>query len=658
MKGINMYKKGFCSFGLLLVFVLSSCGPATSTGPTALPVNLAPGKRVVGYYAQWAAERGSFVSSIPANKITHINYAFSNVSDQGECILGDETADIGRVFTAKESVNGKADSPDATALHGNFNQLEELKTKYPHLKVLISVGGYEWSGNFSNTALTDASRKTFVKSCIDLYLTKYKGVFDGIDIDWEYPGGGGLTEGRPEDRDNFALLLAEFRQEMDDLGNANGTHYLLTIAVGGGPSVVQNYAPKNFIQYLDWANVMTYDFHGTWEGVTNFNAPLYETSAAPADASLNAAAAVQYYLKAGIPADKLVMGVPFYGRGWKGVPDIKHGLYDYSQGAATGKFEEGAFNYTELKNDYIATYTRYWDAQAQVPWLYNPATQIFISYDDPESIAAKAGYANDQGLGGVMIWELSQGDADMLDAIQRGFNTGGLAKVIPTKDPNAIIIPRPFKSEIHSISGITVDGNLSDWPADPTFTFKDKSQVVYSLSSNSWGGPQDLSAEAWAGWTTDGFYFASKVVDDKLVQTQADSNLWHGDYVEWQFDTQLDKDYDDKSMNDDDYQIGISPGDFANVPPVAYAWFNGPDIKDVINIQQAQVRTASGYILEIFIPKGILKGITLEEGAKFGMNISPSDADDPVQGQKVMMSTSAIRTYADPRTFGEISLVK
>ena len=657
-----MPNKGFFSFWLLLVLVLSSCGPAKSTGPTAgpnaLPIDLVPNKHVVGYFGQWAPERGYFVSAVLANKITHINYAFSNVSENGECILGDKAADVERVYTAEESVSGKADSTDTTAMHGNFNQLLELKSKYPHLKTLISVGGYEWSGNFSNAALTEASRKMFVKSCIDLYLKHYKGVFDGIDIDWEYPGGGGLAEGRPEDRDNFTLLLAEFRQELDTLGSADGTHYLLTIAVGAGPSVVQNYAPKTFIQYLDWANVMTYDFHGTWEGVTNFNAPLYETTAAPADSSLNADAAIQYYLKAGIPADKLVMGVPFYGRGWMGVPDIKHGLYNYSQGAATGKFEQGAFYYTELKNDYFATYTRYWDSQAQVPWLYNPTTQVFITYDDPQSIAAKAGYANDNGLGGVMIWELSQGDADLLDAIQKGFQTGGLAKIVPTRDPNAVIIPRPFQSEIHSISGIKVDGDLSDWPDNPNFTFKDKSQVVYSLSSKSWGGPQDLSAEAWAGWTVDGLYFAVKVIDDKLVQAASDANLWHGDYVEWQFDTQLEKDYDDKSMNGDDYQIGVSPGNFANVPPVAYAWFNGPDIKDVIKIQQAQVRTADGYILEIFIPKDLLKGITLEEGAKFGMNISPSDADSEAEGQKVMMSTSLIRTYADPRTFGEITLVK
>src|SRR5689334_20117814 len=176
-KGFDMHRKGFVSFVLLIAVVLSSCAPA------ARPVSLAPGKKVIGYYAQWAAARGSFVAGVSADKISHINYAFGNVSDKGECILGDETADVGRVFAANESVNGQADSADPAALHGNFNQLIELKQKYPHLQTLISVGGASWSGGFSDAAFTDGSRQAFAKSCIDLFLKKYKGVFDGIDID-------------------------------------------------------------------------------------------------------------------------------------------------------------------------------------------------------------------------------------------------------------------------------------------------------------------------------------------------------------------------------------------------------------------------------------------------------------------------------------------
>jgi GH18 family chitinase len=650
-----MYRKSLLSFVLMMVFVLSGCGPAPQ--PT-VPLNLAPGKRVVGYYAQWAAERGYFVSNIPATKITHINYAFSNVSDTGECVLGDEAADVGRVYSANESVSGQADSTDATSVHGNFNQLRELKAKYPYLKVLTSIGGWSWSENFSNAALTDASRKAFAKSCIDLYLKQYKGVFDGLDIDWEYPVSGGLVSGRPEDKHNFTLLLAELRRELDDLGSTDGTHYLLTIAAGGGPGMDQRYERSEIVQYLDWINVMAYDLHGPWDKTTNFNAPLYQSTNDPGDSSLNVDAVMQDYLSSGIPADKLVLGVPFYGHGWKSVGYANDGLYLTSEGAAQGKYEEGSFNYTELKADYLPTYKRHWDVESQVPWLYNINTAVFISYDDPESIAAKAGYAKDKDLGGVMIWELSQGDDEMLDAIQKGFQTGGVPHLVPTRDPNAVVVPRPFSAEIHSVSGIKIDGNLDDWTGQPTFTLNDKSQLAYKLSSDSWTGPKDLSAEAWAGWAPEGLYFAIKVVDDVHVQTSADANLWHGDYVEWQLDTQLEKDRDRKTMSSDDYQIGVSAGDFATVPPVAYAWFNGPDAAGVIKIQQAQVQTPDGYILEIFIPVELLKGITLSEGAMFGMNISPSDADSTGLGQEAMLSTSPVRTYADPTTFGKITLVK
>ena len=646
-----MSRKGFFSFVLLLIFALSSCGPATTAAPT-----LVPDKRVVGYYAQWAAERNSFVAGISASKITHINYAFSNISDQGECVLGDAAADVGRVYTANESVSGKADSTDAAAMHGNFNQLLELKRKYPHLQVLISVGGYSWSDHFSDAALTDASRKAFAKSCVALYLNQYKGVFDGIDIDWEYPVSGGLNPGRPEDKKNFTLLLAELRHQLDDLGTSDGKHYLLTIAAPSGPGAMQNIEVGEIVQYLDWINLMAYDFRGTWENTTGFNAPIYKASG-DAESTLNDDAAVQNYLKAGVPAEKLVLGVPFYGHGWQGVPKTNNGLFQKTdQGAATGLYEKGSFNYNELKSNYFSTYTRFWNAEAQVPWLYNPDTGIFISYDDPESIAAKAGYAKDKGLGGIMIWELSQGDDEMLAAIQKGFQTGGLAHVVPTQDPNALGKPRPFTQEIHSVSDINIDGKLDDWPAEPTFTLNDRSQIVFINSPKSWSGPEDLSAQIWAGWSEAGLYFAVKIVDDKHVQTVTGTVIWHGDYVEWQFDTQLEQDYTDASMNDDDYQFGISAGDFDKVPASAVAWFGPVTLAQLSMIQQAQVQTADGYTLEVFFPKDVLPALTLSEGAAFGMNINPSDSDG--FEQEVMMSTSPTRSLTDPRTLGKIILVK
>ena len=161
------------------------------------------------------------------------------------------------------------------------------------------------------------------------------------------------------------------------------------------------------------------------------------------------------------------------------------------------------------------------------------------------------------------------------------------------------------------------------------------------------------------GWTPDGLYAAFKVTDDIHIQTKADASLWHGDYMEMQFDTLLEKDYINSGMDDDDYQIGLSVGDFAGVPSVAYAWFNGAATAGPISlIKTAYAKSSDGYNLEIFIPREALAGLTLTEGSTFGMNVNPSDADDETQGQKVMLSTSKVRTYADPRTFGKITLVK
>ena len=659
-----MLRKSFFLL-VLLSLVLSGCGPTprafdppTATAPL---VAASPSQRVVGYYAQWAAERGFFVSNIHADKLTQINYAFGNVSAQGECELGDPEADVKRVYTAADSVSGVADSADSSAgsaaLRGNFNQLLQLKQKYPALQTLISLGGFTWSDHFSDAALTDASRKAFAKSCIDVFLKQYPGVFDGIDIDWEFPVSGGMKPGRQEDKQNYTLLLAELRSQLDALGAADGKHYLLTIAAPAGPGIAQNLERSEIIKSLDWINLMTYDLHGTWEKSTNFNAPLYRAANDPGDASSNVDSAVQNYLKAGIPAEKLVMGMPFYGRGWMGVPDTNNGLYQSATGPAPGKYEDGAFDYKEIKEGYLGTYTRSWDADSQSTWLYSAASGIFIGYDDPESIAAKAGYAKDQGLAGVMVWELSQDDnGELLNAIQHGFTVGGLPHIVPTQDPKVLSAPRPFTQEIHEVSGIKIDADLSDWPADPTFTLNDKSQIVYNVGGKMWTDAKDLSALAWVGWNADGLYFAFKVTDDKLVQKAQDISLWHGDYVELQLDAELEKDYADTQLSDDDYQLGFSPGDFDKVPAATVAWFGPLTNKQLYAIQQAQVKTDDGYIIEVFIPKDTLPSISFTEGATFGMNINPSDSDG--YDQEVMMSTSPKRTLTDPTTFGKIILVK
>lgn len=358
--------------------------------------------RVVAYYISWGIyARQYFVNEIPADKLTHINYAFANISRAGECILGDEWADTQYLYPG---------DVEGSELLGNFNQLNLLKAEHPHLQTLISVGGWTWSARFSDVALTEESRRRFAASCVD-FMLRYG--FDGIDLDWEYPAGGGNAGNveRPEDPENFILLLTELREQLDAQGERDGRYYLLTIAAGAGERTYATLDWERIQAQLDWINVMTYDMSGGWSAITGHNAPLYDSTANPPEGtSVNTA--VQAYLALGVPPDKLVVGVPFYGRGWADVPNVDHGLHQPYDGLPNGTWETGSFDYNDLAARYVDGFERHWDATAQVPWLYDPAEGIMITYDDAESLALKAEYVREHGLGGVMFWELSQDDAD------------------------------------------------------------------------------------------------------------------------------------------------------------------------------------------------------------------------------------------------------
>lgn len=371
--------------GILLLVGLLAAG--TVSGQES-----APGYRVVAYFTSWSIyARNYFVTDIPAEKLTHINYAFFNISEAGECILGDPWADVEFPYPG---------DADGETLRGNFKQLALLKEQHPGLQTLMSIGGWTWSGRFSDTALTAESREKFARSCIAL-MTQYG--FDGLDIDWEYPGGGGLegNAARPEDTVNFTLLLAELRAQLDAQGAQDERGYLLTIAAPAGSQYRQMELDK-IHDYLDWINVMTYDFAGGWSARTGFNASLY--GATSADTALRA------YLEAGIPAAKLQMGVPFYGRGFAGVADTDDGVNQPFNGLPKGSWEPGFFDYSDLAANYVGAFERHWDETARVPWLYSATEGVMISYDDAESLVAKADYVRDAGLGGVMIWELSADD--------------------------------------------------------------------------------------------------------------------------------------------------------------------------------------------------------------------------------------------------------
>jgi len=363
-------------------------------------------KKIIGYYTSWSVYvRDYHVQDIPADKIKYINYAFANINNStGEIMLGDAYADIDKFYPG--------DSWHADSLRGCFHQLQILKANNPHVKTFISIGGWTWSTYFSDIALTPQSRETFANSCVD-FIQKYK--FDGVDLDWEYPVSGGMATNiyRPEDKQNFTLLLAELRSKLDQAGN-----YLLTIATSASPDMMDNIEIDLIHQYPDWINIMTYDFHGPWnktaDTVTNFNTPLYivpgDPTPEPYHSSFNVSAAVQAYLNQGVPPVKLNTGLAFYGRGYGSVPNVINGLFNtYSGPANAGTWENGVFDYWDLEQNYINMngYVSHWNDDAKVPWIFNPNTQIMISYDDTTSIEFKANYVKSMNLGGTMFWEFS-----------------------------------------------------------------------------------------------------------------------------------------------------------------------------------------------------------------------------------------------------------
>lgn len=370
--------------------------------------------RIVGYFAEWSVyDRNYHINQIPAEKLTHVNYAFAKIVN-GECSLFDPFAAIEKPYPGDPPANG------------NFNRLVQLKKKHPHLKTLISVGGWTLSGPFSDVASAEESRVKFAKSCV-AFMKKYH--FDGIDIDWEYPVGGGMqgNKNRPEDKSNYILLLAELRKQLDAAGKADKASYLLTIAAPAGPRSIANFELDRIHPHVDWINVMTYDFHGAWDEKTNLCAPLHLIKVDPAQdetsKKLNVEAAIKTFLAAGVPSGKIVMGVPFFGHGWNGVKDANNGLFQPRKGIPKGTWEEGLFDYKDLAANYVGKFKRHWQPDAMAPWLFDEKSGIMISYEDPESIRAKAAYARELKLGGVMVWELSADDkkASLLSAIGEGW---------------------------------------------------------------------------------------------------------------------------------------------------------------------------------------------------------------------------------------------
>ncbi len=381
----------------------SKPAPMPAAAATGL---IAPRPIVVGYFRGDSMRRQFFLKDLISrgaiSVLDQINYSQANVKD-GRCVVADPDVDLTFSFPAEDSVDGTADTP-AMPLRGNFHQLQELKKLYPRMKVLISLEG---TPDVFVKAAQPENHVAFVTSCVQQFIQGKiadgivaPGLFDGIDVDWEYP--------EEADKLNFVALLAEFRRQL----NAAGPNYLLTVAMGTARNTFQHLDMGQVALYADEVGIMNYDYAGPWSKKTGLVAPLYHVAGDP-EPDGNVDATIWSYKQAGVPLSRMLMGMPFYGYSWSQVATDSHGLFQLGEPVRA----DATYN---VIASLAGKFTVYRDPKSQAPWLFDGTT--FWTYDDEISIVGKAKYAKDHGLQGIMIWELSGDTADgkLLKAISSG----------------------------------------------------------------------------------------------------------------------------------------------------------------------------------------------------------------------------------------------
>lgn len=487
-------------------------------------------KRVVGYFVEWgiyAAHDNYYVTNIPFDKVTHINYAFVGINPS------DFSVEVYDPWASLEIVY-PGESWD-TPYKGNLGMLRKMKEQYPGVKVLISVGGWTKSHGFHAAAANETSRRACANNLV-AFMKQHE--LDGIDIDWEYPGIDRAPDpndpydkgapGGPEDMVNYPLFLKAIREALDVQGAADGRYYELTAAVGVGYDKIEVTDPAEYSKYLDAVCLMTYDMHGGFESIIGHQGPLYanpnDTHDPLVNERYNVDWSVQKFLDLGVPAHKLVVGVPFYSRGWNNVSggwDVdgdgrSDGMFGTGSGSLAGKWGIGGQSpYFAIKQlETQAGWEKYRDPYSMVPWLYNRSAGELYTFDDATSVSTKMDYILQKNLGGAMFWEFDGDDwkngNDLINIIADKMLAGSVPQdtIAPTVPSNlrstdigseAVMLAWDASSDNAALAGyeVLIDQTVRATVSSPAATIANLNpETEYTFSVRAYDTSGNRSAES------------------------------------------------------------------------------------------------------------------------------------------------------------------
>ncbi|STO57987.1 glycosyl hydrolase family 18 protein [Grimontia hollisae] len=515
-----------------------------------------PANTVVGaYFVEWGVYGRKFpVDKIPAQNLTHIIYGFVPICGNNPSLDDGPLAALNRAcaglpdyevvihdpWAAVQMAHPQSGQTFSSSYKGTYGQIMALKQRYPDLKILPSIGGWTLSDPFYEFG-DKTKRDKFVAS-VKRFLQTWK-FYDGVDIDWEYPGGSGANPnlGDPaKDGDTYAILMQDLRAMLDELSAETGRTYELTSAVGVGYDKIEDVNYVDAVPYMDYIFAMTYDYYGGWNNVLGHQTALDCGSHMSADEcagkgidaegkprkgpAYTTKNGVNLLLEKDVPPEKLVVGAAMYGRGWTGVTeasmsDPTNPMTGVGNGKVAGSWEAGVIDYKDIVTKYInnPNVVKGYDEQADAPWVYDPSNGDLITYDDKRSVMAKGAYVRQNNFAGLFAWEIDADNGDILNAMQESLAGSG-----PVDPVNKAPIANAGADITVNVAGtVTLDGSASkDTDGQVvTYSWKQTSGPAVSLTgTNAASASADIPAV-----TVDTQFVFSLTVTDNEGATSVDT---------------------------------------------------------------------------------------------------------------------------------------